>query len=270
MKKIFLAGLLCLLSTAHWAGAQQNAFELAKEHWEKRGEPASLKKAIEIYQKVYESEPSYALAERLAYANYFLADAFEQGDAKAAGYYQGYEWGLKALNFDADFKKLTGQEGKSMGEAVAVLGKDFAGGIFWTATSIGKWAKMKGILKTVKYSKQARKMIEHLYSLDKTFYHGGPARWLATFYAVAPGIFGGDMKKSKQYYAEALSLAPDYFATSVLMAENYAAKSKDRALYDKLLGNVLSQEPGIIPGMEPEQKVEQEKAQKLGALKLDE
>jgi len=269
VKKTFLSGLLFLMLTANWAGAQPNAFELAREHWEKRGEPASLKQAIEIYQKAYELEPSYALAERLAYANYFLADAFEQGEAKAAGYYKGYEWGLKALNYDANFKKLTGQEGKNMGEAVTGLGKEYAGGIFWTATAIGKWAKMKGILKTVKYSKQARKMVEHLYQIDKTYYYGGAPRWLATYYAVAPGMFGGDMKKSKQCYDEALALAPDYFATSVLMAESYASKIKDQALYNKLLDEVLAKPASIISEIEPEQITEQEKAKKLRSAKFE-
>ncbi|HAD82191.1 MAG: hypothetical protein A2509_00715 [Candidatus Edwardsbacteria bacterium RIFOXYD12_FULL_50_11] len=241
----------------------QPGFDEAQALWADRGNQSSLEKAIALYEKAYQAEPSYQLAERLAYAYYFLADAFLEGDAKADNYYQGHEWGLTSLKYNGEFKKLTEVDKRSMGDAVSVLGREYAGGVFWTATCIGKWGKMKGIFKTVKSSKQARKMVEHLYALDKTYYYGGPARWLGAYFALAPGMFGGDMKRSKQMYDEAMQMAPDYFATSVLMAENYASKIKDRQLYDRLLDKVLSSPAGIIPEIVPEQTVEHKKAQKL-------
>lgn len=261
MKKAALILLAGILSVG--AAFAQPGFDAAKELWAGRGDPASLEKAIAVYEQAYQTSPSSQLAERLSYAYYFLADAFKEGDAKADNYYQGHEWGLTSLKYNGEFRKLTEVDKKSMGDAVTVLGKEYAGGIFWTATCIGKWGKMKGIFKTVKTSKQARKMVEHLYTLDKTYYYGGPARWLGTYFALAPGMFGGDMNKSKQMYDEALQMAPDYFATSVLMAENYASKIKDRQLYDQLLDKVLSSPAGIIPEIVPEQTVEQKKAQKL-------
>jgi hypothetical protein len=112
-------------------------------------------------------------------------------------------------------------------------------------------------------------MITYLYSLDKNYYYGGPARWLGTYYAVAPGIAGGDMDKSKKYYEEAMAAAPNYLATKVLMAENYAAKVKDRALYDRLLDEVLAGDPDALPEVAIEQRVEQDKARKLKAEKFD-
>ncbi len=261
MKKylfILLAGIISV-----GAAFAQPGFDKAQTFWQDRGTPASLENAITLYEKAYQTEPSYQLAERLSYAYYFLADAFKEGDAKADNYYKGYEWGLISLKYNAEFKKLTEQDKKSMGDAVSVLGTEYSGGIFWTATCIGKWGKMKGIFKTIKSSKQARKMIEHLYQLDKNYYYGGPARWLGAYFAIAPGMFGGDMKKSREMYDEALSIAPDYFATYVLMAENYASKIKDRQLYLNLLDKVLSRPADIIPEITPEQQVEQDKALKL-------
>jgi len=261
MKKHLLLTLAGLLSVG--AAMAQPGFDQAKDLWADRGNQASLEKAIAVYEKAYQANPSYQLAERLAYAYYFLADAFLEGDAKADNYYKGHEWGLASLKYDAEFKRLVETEKKSMGDAVTVLGKEYAGGIFWTATCIGKWGKMKGILKTVKTSKQARKMVEYLYKLDKNYYYGGPARWLGSYFAIAPGMFGGDMKKSKAMYDEALQMAPDYFATYVLMAENYAKKEKDRKMFDQLLDQVLAKPADIIPEIATEQKVEQDKAKKL-------
>lgn len=268
MKKTILAaaGLCMAVSVTLWA---QSGFDEAKPHWEDRGDKASLKQAIAAYEKAYQENPGYELAERLAYAWYFLADAFEEGKQKSAGYYTGYEWGLKALCFDPGFKQRHQVEKKGMGDAIRGVPKEFSGAIFWTATSYGKWGKMRNILKQLGPAKQARKMILYLHSMDRNYYYGGPARWLGTYYAVAPGIAGGDMEKSKKHYEEAMDAAPKYLATRVLMAENYAAKAKDRALYDRLLDEVLAGDPDALPEVAIEQRVEQDKARRMKAEKFD-
>lgn len=230
---------------------------------------AQLQAAIEIYAKAYPDKPSYELAERISYAYYFLADAFEQDDQKAKDYYTGYEWGIKALCYDPGFKQRFVDQKQGMGDAVKGVPKEYAGGIFWTATCIGKWGKMHNIFKILSTSKQARKMVEYLYSIDKAYYYGGPARWLGAYYAIAPGIAGGDMKKSKAFYDEALGMAPLYFATKVLMAENYYAKLKDRTNYDRMLDEVINGEAEAVPDVAIEQKVEQGKALRLKAEKID-
>ncbi|MDO9391076.1 MAG: TRAP transporter TatT component family protein [bacterium] len=270
MKKYLITGLLVTVLFGAGALAQQNVFDQAREKWDQRGDAAALKEAIAIYEKGYQKEPSYALAERLSYAYYFLADAFEQGEQRSKDYYTGYEWGIKALCYDPGFKQRYQAEKKGMGDAINGVPKEFAGGIFWTATCYGKWGKMRNILKQLGPAKQARKMIIYLYSIDKAYYYGGPARWLGAFYAIAPGIAGGDMKKSKQYYEEAIALAPAYLATKVLMAENYYPEVKDRAGYDRALDEVLAGDPGSIPEIAIEQKVEQEKARKLKAAGFEE
>jgi tetratricopeptide (TPR) repeat protein len=261
MKKLILMALLFSAGTS----LAQPGFDEAKELWADRGNQASLEKAIAAYEKAYQTAPTYQLAERLAYAWYFLGDAFEQGEARSRAYLAGYEWGLKALSFDPGFRQRYQVEKKGMGDAIAGVPREFAGAIFWTATSYGKWGKMRNILKQLGPAKQARKMILYLYSLDKDYYYGGPAGWRGTYYAVAPGIAGGDLEKSKRYYEEALAAAPDYLATKVLMAENYAAKAKDRALYDRLLDEVLAAPDGLLPEAGIEQTVEKKKAARLKA-----
>ncbi len=71
------------------------------------------------------------------------------------------------------------------------------------------------------------------------------------------------MKKSKQNYDKALELDPNYFATKVLYAELYATKAEDKALFTKLLNEVISGKPDVLPDLIAEQKIEQEKAKRL-------
>jgi|YelNatPaOPRAMG01_1025707.scaffolds.fasta_scaffold17529_1 tetratricopeptide (TPR) repeat protein len=269
MKKVVLLvgilGLTLLLSHPGYAEqiSAQSLQQQADNLWADRGNQASLQKAISLYEKLYSESPSYATAEQLSRAYYFLADSFLQGEDKINTYYKGFEWGVKAMETDPTFKKLYKDEGKGIDVASQHLGKDYEGAIYWAGASIGKWAKMKGIFSTLEYSSKAKKMIEHAYALDKTYFYGGPPRWLGVYYAVAPSLFGGSMKKSKEMFDESLKIAPDYFATRVLMAENYAVKMKDKALFKELLNYVISRPADIIPGIEPDQKIEQEKAKRL-------
>ncbi len=261
--------LLITLLLAAASLPAQPGFDEAKPHWDNRGDKASLRQAIEIYQKAYEAAPGYELAERLSYAHYLLADAFEQGAQKSQGYYTGHEWGVRALCFDPGFKQRHVDQKQGMGDAINGVPREFAGGIFWTATCYGKWGKMRNILKQLGPAKQARKMILYLYSIDKDYYYGGPARWLGAYYAIAPGIAGGDMEKSGKYYAEALAAAPQYLATRVLMAENYYSKLKDRAGYQRVLDEVIAGDAEAIPEIAIEQRVEQDKARRLKAEQFD-
>ena len=101
--------------------------------------------------------------------------------------------------------------------------------------------------------------------LDPEFLHGAADRYFGAFYAVAPSFAGGDMNKSKEHFEKSLERAPLYAATKVLMADVYAAKKQDRALYDKLLDEVIAMPVEALPDMIPETKVEKEKAQELKA-----
>lgn len=256
-----------IVLAAGTAPAQQSigpsALQKADALWKQRGDPALLRKAISFYEQDYANAPSYATAEHLCRAYYFLADSFLSGQEKLDTYYKGFEWGIKAMETDPTFKKLYVDDGKAIDVASQHLGKGYESAIYWAGASIGKWAKMKGIFSTLEYSMKAKRMIEHVYSMDRDYFYGGPPRWLGTYYAIAPSFFGGSMKKSKELFDESLAIAPDYFATRVLMAENYAVKMKDKTLFKKLLGYVLSKPADVLPDIEPDQKVEQEKARRL-------
>jgi hypothetical protein len=54
----------------------------------------------------------------------------------------------------------------------------------------------------------------------------------------------------------------------VLMAESYAVKKQDRALFAKLLDEVLATPDAVIPDLVPETRIEKDKARELKA-KID-
>ena len=90
-------------------------------------------------------------------------------------------------------------------------------------------------------------------------------RVLGVFYAKAPGFAGGDMKKSAAHFNVAMEAHPDYWGTRILMAEEWAIKEDNRALYEELVDYVLAGDPNVVPYIKPENMCEQRKAKKLKA-----
>jgi tetratricopeptide (TPR) repeat protein len=229
-----------------------------------RKDKASLLKAIDAYKQIFSRDSTYYSAEKVCRSLVFLADNLMEGeDGKKKVYWEAYEWGCNALETDVRFKKAFIDDDKAIDDAVKVLGKDHIGAMFWSANALGMWARENGILFSVKQGIRAKGIIKHLLTIDKHYFYGGPVRWMASFYANAPSMFGGDMDKAKINYEEALENSPDFFSNSILMAEFYARKNKDYTLYNKLLDDVLSKNPDILPEVEPEQYFNKIRAQKM-------
>ncbi len=201
----------------------------------------------------------------LARANYFLADGFTTDlEAKKAGFEKGVTWGEAAMAADAAFKAQV-DKGTKPADAVTALQKDDQMAIYWTASSLGKWARMSGFSTLVKYKGYVAKMMTHCLALDETAYYAGPVRYWGAFYAVAPGFAGGDMEKSREFFEKAKSMNPEAFSTYVLYADTYAVKAQDKELFTSLLQHVIDASSDIIPDMIPEQDVEKAKAAALMA-----
>ncbi|MEE2829608.1 MAG: TRAP transporter TatT component family protein, partial [Myxococcota bacterium] len=153
--------------------------------------------------------------------------------------------------------------GDKPADAVFALQKDDQMAIYWTASNLGKWARMQGFSTLVKYKGYVAAMMSHCLDLDKTAYYGGPPRYWGAFYAAAPAFAGGDMDKSRESFEEAKAMYPENFATWVLYADYYAKKKQDKELFRTLLQHVVDTPSDVLPDMIPEQNVEKQKAQKL-------
>lgn len=77
------------------------------------------------------------------------------------------------------------------------------------------------------------------------------------------------MEKSKKHFQASMERAPYYLGTKVLMADVYAVKAQDRALFDKLLDEVLAAPDDVSPELIPETKAEKVKAAELKAKAKD-
>lgn len=244
----------------------------AQEAWNRRENAQELEKAITLYEQAIAIQPNQLeVLTQLARAYYFLADGYRRSDPEAqlTLYDKAASYGEKAMALHPEFYKKVKTEGVKAEDAVGVLSEEYLPAVYWTASAIGKWARAKGFTTLLAQRNRVRKIMEWVTEKNPTFFYGGPYRYWGAYYALSPAFAGGDLNKSRENFQKSLEVEPNYFGTKVLMADTYATKAQDRELYEKLLKEVLSGNPEILPDVIPEQKVEQAKARDLLALTED-
>lgn len=237
--------------------------------WDQRDDPAKIREAIAKWDAAVKIKPDDAEAyAKLARACYLLADghlAFDttKVDEFLAMHEQGAayaEQGMAAIS--PEFEKRR-HAGTKIEYAVMVLNQDAVPHMYWFASNLGKWAKFKGMSTMLKHKDRIFSIVSRVYELDPNYFYGAADRYFGAYYAVAPAFAGGDLAKSNEYFQKALAKYQNYLGTHVLIAENYAPKAQDRALFERHLKFVLEAPEDIIPELAPEARVEKKKAEKL-------
>jgi len=237
----------------------------AKKLWATRNVRSDLENALSKFKSIVGSEPNnYEALTYLTRGYYLLADGIMQEPSeKKANWETSVYWGEKGLATNAEFKKSVVDDKNSVADSVQFLKKEQIDALYWTAASLGKWAKLSGIVTTLQYKSQIIKMVDRVAELQPDYFYGAIHRYWGVYYAVAPGFAGGSMEKSLERFKTAFKAANNYLGTHVLYAENYAVKKGDRELFKKELEFVLNAKTNVIPELEPEHILEKEKAKKL-------
>jgi len=237
--------------------------------WDERLDPGMLRGAILAWKR------AVALADddsrswlMLARAEYFLADgfldlehaanddvtkAFEDGAAYA-------DRGLRALSREYETRRHRGLE---VDEAADGLGPESVPFIYWWGLNVIRWADRKGWATGAATYKHVQNVMERVEKLAPTFDHAGADRYFGAFYTDAPGLAGGDVAKGKAHLDQALLRDPNYLENWVVIAQRYARKTKDGALYQRARQFVLDTPAAAVPDAVPEQEIAKKKARIL-------
>lgn len=242
----------------------------ANEAWAGRDDEAQVRVAIENFQAAAEADRSDSDTwVMLSRSQYFLADCHLRFDeSKREEFMSTFEDGTRSaeralMAVSEDFATRM-RNGTRIEEAIDVLQADAVPGLYWRASNLGKWASADGFATLLSYKDEIRAVMARCLELDPDYYHRGPDRYFGVFYGRAPSFAGGDTDRSREHFEASLRHAPNYFATRVLMAQDYAVKAQDRANFDENLEWVLANDPEM-GGAEiaPENRCEQRKARLL-------
>lgn len=271
---ILLLSVSCASRQAGWEN-QTKAVELsstektsltkkAKDNWAKRAETDKLKESLQAFEQIHQTQPDDL--ETLTYLTrgyYFLADShIEDIEKKKATYERAAAFGEKAMATNDAFKKKVAS-GKTVEDSLDTLTEKEVPAIYWSAASLGKWAKASGIAAALKYKTRIKAMIDRVEKLKGDYFYGAAQRYWGGFYAVAPSFAGGDLKKSKINFDKSIAIAPEYIGTKVLMAEVYWTKAGDKKQFEATLKDVLNSNFDNHPELGPENIWEKKKAKKL-------
>lgn len=241
----------------------------AAQPWQNRGNQESLVQALTALEKQLEADPNNGeLLEWLSRGYYVLTDghmrkAEAERDVMLASYTKGFEYAMRGMRaVSVKFAECLDLQ-DPVEDCVNYLTEGTKGHIYWYAVNVGKFAALDSFPTLLFYKAQIFALMQRLLMLDELFYHGAAHRYFGAFYAKAPAWAGGNMDKAQHHFDKALEIAPNYFSTSVLMAEMYTPKREDPELFRKLLEFVINTDSNVLPGLEPEQSFEQWKATNL-------
>ena len=254
---------------AHPDGDERMAVVLADAEtaWAGRADLESLRTAVGLYNEAVSLAPRAErreLLEQAARATYLLADGYknEQPDEQKKLFHEAIALGERCMSLDPDFQQAV-RDGARPDDAAGDLGRDYAGCMYWTAASLGKWAAMEGFATRVANRDRIVALVERVTELEREYFYGGPDRYWGAYYAIIPGFMGRDLDKSEEHFRRAIEIAPTYLGTKVLMAEQLATARRDRELFTSLLEEVIEADPAIDPEIEAENRIEQAKARRL-------
>ncbi len=247
------------------------------ELWAKRDDKAAVEGAIAAWEAAAKADPNNAdVRVKLARAQYYLADAFvslEEGDDLKERlmpvYEKGADWGEEALiiidpGFAAKMKS-----GIDFAEAVQEIQAAGVPATYWYCTNLGRFAVQKGLSARLFYKDRVKAAMERIKALDESFFYAGADRYFGAFYSALPSIAGKDLDKSKVHFDKAISLAPQYLPTKVIMADFLLRELDDRAQYEKTLNEVLAAQEGDDPNFAPENRAAKRQAKNRLAKAAD-
>jgi hypothetical protein len=252
--------------------AMRAAIEEGDALWKERGDKAKLQAAINKWESAATHSADPALLTKISRGHYLLGDGFhalegnvEQRDSE---YQLGLDWATRALKLAApEFAKAMA-EGKKHSESITLASMQALPAAYWYATNLGKWAASRGFATRLRYKDDIKATMDHIKKLDEMYFHAAPYRYLGSFEALTAGLAGGSLEKSEEHFKKGVELAPNYLGTKVLWAEYLCVKKQDKAKFKQLLDEVIAGNASVDPEIEPENKIEQEKAKKLLA-KMD-
>jgi hypothetical protein len=257
-------------------GAYSAAVQAGDAAFAAREDRAQLELSIAKYEEAVKlKDDDYVTYGKLARANYLLADGwlfFEKdtkNDLYLATFEKGYTYaqrGMAAISPELEQRLAAGVDLK---DAVSLLGKDAIDLLYWYSTNLGKWGNAQDITVVLTYKDRIYTIMEMVYRLDPNFFYGAADRYFGAYYSIAPSFAGGDLDRSWTHFQATMKIAPNYVSTWNLIAEFYAPKKKDGALFDEMVAKVLAAPDDIIPELTAETKVEKRKAEALIKRKND-
>ncbi|MBI5496326.1 MAG: hypothetical protein HY904_14990 [Deltaproteobacteria bacterium] len=234
--------------------------------WKDRADPAAQERALTLYDEAALLVPSVAVFVKLARAHHLAGEtALVRGGAEAAlaSFDRGVVAAERALGLSSpEFVKAV-RAGTAFDDAVQRVDPAAAPELYWFAANLGRWARGKGLYASFLVRDRVKAAMRQVLALDPDYAGAAAHRYFGAYYALSPLFAGRDLGRAESHFREALSRSPSSLANRVTMADTLAVKRGDRALFERLLKDVLATDTTLDPETAPEQELEKLKAERM-------
>jgi hypothetical protein len=206
------------------------------------------------------------------YSSYALGFVEDTDPVRARDFYlRGARYGERALNGHGDLARAFAGSLDELTAALEAADRDAVPAVFWTAFG---WGGMINLSLTdpdaLVMLPRAEAMMRWVAREDSTFYYAGAHLFLGTLAGSRPRMLGGDPERSRNHFEAALRINGGRFLlTQVYYARSYAVQTMDEELFDRLLENVRTASPDILPEFRLANAIARKKAALLAERKSE-
>lgn len=177
-------------------------------------------------------------------------------------YLRGREYGFRLLNRPALEQAARTDDLETLDEELAKLKTDQAPGLFWAAYG---WSSAINLAKDDASMLVSLAVIERMMArmveLDEDYNGGAPLLFHGVYHSAKPKMFGGKPALSKEFFERAMaSHGESNLLVPFLYARFYCPQVQDRALFDELLGKVMSADLTAYPEMRLTNEIARQRA----------
>lgn len=205
---------------------------------------ATLLVMLEGYIRADPENPALRRAAAQAYGS-FAFGFLEQSEPERARrlFKRGRDHGMRVL------LPRPGQERVPFEALLKHTGPEDLPLLFWTAYCWSGWINMsRQDPDALADLPRASAMMERARKLDPKFFYGGPDLFFGVYYASRSPLLGGSPKRARAHFIRAIAASDGRFLMAKLLyARHYAVRVQDKKLFTKLLDEIESARPGILP-----------------------
>ena len=227
--------------------------------------PASLKMLEGLLRDDPENETLLNnLAEGFCgYAFSFVEDADPERASRL--YLRGRGYAERLLVANGAPEQLTGQNPEQFKNTLKTLDADHLPGLYWMGQCWAGWLMLNlDDLQAFVAISKVEAILQKTLALDESYHYAGPHLLLGAFYGGRSKMLGGKPGKARGHFEQCIALTQNKFLMAkVLYAKTYAVQMQDRALFKKLLGEVMAAPADILPDQQLANAVAKRKAHKL-------
>ena len=186
---------------------------------------------------------------------------------RAVGLYErAGQYGLKLLGqqrgFDGAFKK----GGSALHEKLQELtDKKQVEPLFWTANAwFGAINLAQDKVENLAMLPKVLQLLQRAAQLDEGYFYGAPHLILGGYQASLPKVLGGKPEKAREHFEKAIALSEGKaLLGKVLLAQLYATKVGNKALFQKVLQEVVDASVDVLPAARLPNLIAKRKAARL-------